>query len=45
MSFFKKVDFTEDDFRGKSCTRIKQIKYLQESHKIGADLRFIGQVD
>jgi len=39
------INFTENDFRGRRCTRIKQIKYLQESHKLGADLRFIGQVD
>jgi nucleoside-diphosphate-sugar epimerase len=43
--FFKMINFTENDFRGRRCTRIKQIKYLQESHKLGADLRFIGQVD
>jgi nucleoside-diphosphate-sugar epimerase len=45
VSFFKKINFTEDEFRGRFCMRIKQIKYLQESHKIGADLRFTGQGD
>jgi nucleoside-diphosphate-sugar epimerase len=43
--FFKKVNFTEDEFRGRFCMRLQQIRYLQESHKIGADLRFTGQRD
>ncbi|MBF0619426.1 MAG: NAD(P)-dependent oxidoreductase [Candidatus Omnitrophica bacterium] len=39
VALFKKVGFSEEDFRGRVCTRLKQIKYLQDEQKIGGDLR------
>lgn len=41
VSFFKRVNFTEDDFRGKSCNRLLQLKHLIEKKIISNDLRII----
>lgn len=38
--FFKKINFTEDQFRGKVCNRLQQIKYLLASQKLKKDLRW-----
>jgi hypothetical protein len=42
VDFFKKTNFKEEHFRGAMCTRLKQIKILQETGKIAKDLRFIA---
>jgi hypothetical protein len=31
VNYFVKVNFTEDDFRGKKSNRLAQLKYLQEN--------------
>jgi len=41
VEFFKKTNFKEEHFRGEACTRLKQIKFLQDGGMIGKDLRFI----
>jgi len=41
VDFFKKTEFKEDHFRGVKCVRLKQIKLLQETHKIDGELRVI----
>ena len=41
VEFFDKVNFSEDDFRGKTCNRLDQLKYLQENKAINRQLRFI----
>jgi len=33
VKYFDKVNFTEDDFKGKTCNRLAQLKYLRE-HQI-----------
>lgn len=38
--FFKKINFTEDQFRGKICNRLQQISYLLSSGKLTKDLRW-----
>lgn len=38
--FFKKINFTEDQFRGKLCNRLQQIKYLLSSQELKKDLRW-----
>lgn len=43
VEFFRKINFTEEDFRGRLCMRLSQIKYLQDSHQINDNLRFIEQ--
>jgi len=41
VDFFKKTEFKEEHFRGLMCTRLKQIKSLQETGKIDGNLRVI----
>ena len=38
--FFKKINFTEDQFRGKLCNRLQQVKYLLSSQELKKDLRW-----
>jgi len=38
--FFKKINFTEEQFRGKLCNRLQEINYLLSSRKINKDLRW-----
>lgn len=38
--FFKKINFTEDQFRGKACNRLQQIKYLITTKELKEDLRW-----
>ncbi len=42
-SCFEKVGFTENDFRGRYCTRLKQITYLRDTKAIDSDLRIAGE--
>ena len=35
----KEINFTESDFRGKNCTRLKQLNYLIANNLIDSDLR------
>ena len=39
VKFFKEINFTESDFRGKNCTRLKQLNYLIANNLIDSDLR------
>jgi len=41
VEFFRKVNFTEDDFRNRSTVRLKQIKYLIEQKIINSKLRML----
>jgi len=41
VDFFKRTNFKEEDFRGARCVRLKQIKALQEAHKINGELRVV----
>jgi nucleoside-diphosphate-sugar epimerase len=38
--YFDKVNFTEDNFRGKTCNRLAQLEFLQSSQVINNQLRF-----
>jgi nucleoside-diphosphate-sugar epimerase len=38
VEFFKSVNFTEEDFRGRKCNRLPQLKYLLEHKKIDKNL-------
>lgn len=40
VDYFKRVNFTEEDFRGKTCNRLTQLKYLQKNQTIDNQLRF-----
>ena len=40
VDYFKRVNFTEEDFRGKTCNRLEQLKYLQKNKTINNQLRF-----
>ena len=39
VKFFKEINFTESDFRGKNCIRLKQLNYLISNNLINSDLR------
>lgn len=39
-NFFKKINFTEEQFRGKLCNRLQQINYLLSTGRISKDLRW-----
>jgi len=39
---FKQNNFTEQQFRGRSCNRLKQINYLLETKQIDKDLRWLA---
>ncbi|MGK0291324.1 MAG: nucleoside-diphosphate-sugar epimerase [bacterium] len=38
VELFEKVNFTEEQFRGKTCTRLSQLNYLTESNQINQHL-------
>jgi len=38
--FFKKINFTEEQFRGRLCNRLQQIKHLLLSQELNEDLRW-----
>ena len=41
VDFFKSISFTECDFRGRNCTRLKQLEHLQNSNQLNKSLRWI----
>ena len=41
IEFFKKVEFSEEKFRGRLTNRLKQISYLLKNEKLDSNLRFI----
>ena len=41
VEFFEKVNFTEDDFRGRRCNRLKQLEYLQRAGELNDELRWV----
>ncbi len=43
VDFFRKVKFSEADFRGRKCIRLLQIKYLRESGELDENLFWINQ--
>lgn len=40
VDFFKKVNFTEDQFRGRLTNRLKQLEHMIKSHQIDNELRY-----
>lgn len=42
VDYFNKINFTENEFRGKTCNRLAQLKYLQENQVIDNQLRFMA---
>lgn len=40
VNFFKSTNFTEQDFRGRTCNRLPQLKYLLEQNKIDNNLNW-----
>lgn len=43
--FFKKINFTENQFRGRVCNRLQEINYLLSSCEINKNLRWNSGVD
>lgn len=40
VDLFRRVNLTEEDFRGRRCIRLRQIRYLLDAGKLGNDLRW-----
>lgn len=38
VDFFRKINFSQEDFRGRKCNRLLQIKYLKEIGKLDENL-------
>jgi nucleoside-diphosphate-sugar epimerase len=45
VEFFDKVGFTEEKFRGRSCNRLQQIRYLLAANLLDKNLRWQNQDD
>lgn len=41
VALFKRVNFTEQDFRGRKCTRLSQLNYLIKERKLDRKLRWV----
>lgn len=41
VELFDKVKFTEEQFRGRKCNRLKEIQYLLDEKKLGDNLKWI----
>lgn len=41
VDYFDRVNFTENDFRGKNCNRLKQLEYLKRNHKLDEKLKWV----
>jgi nucleoside-diphosphate-sugar epimerase len=41
LEFFRRINFTEEQFRGRACNRLQQIKHLIESRKVDSSLRWL----
>jgi len=41
VNYFKKINFTEDDFRGSKCNRLKQLESLRTQNMLNGDLKWI----
>ena len=41
VEFFKSINFTEEDFRGRKCNRLPQLKYLIENKKLDHNLFWV----
>lgn len=42
VELFKRINFTKEQFSGSTCNRLLQIKYLIDTHRLNADLRWIA---
>ena len=40
VDYFNRLNFTEDDFRGRICNRLPQLQYLQQNKLIDKQLRY-----
>jgi nucleoside-diphosphate-sugar epimerase len=41
VNYFKKLNFTEDDFRGSKCNRLKHLESLRKQNMLNGDLKWI----
>ncbi|MCL4457670.1 MAG: NAD(P)-dependent oxidoreductase [Nitrospirae bacterium] len=41
VKMFKDINFSEEDFRGRRCVRLAQLKYLVEHRQLNSELRWI----
>lgn len=42
VDFFREIDFKEEDFRGRLCNRLLQIKYLKDIKKLDENLFWVS---
>ena len=41
VAFFTKIDFKEEDFRGRNCIRLKQLEHLQSANQLTSELKWV----
>ena len=41
VQYFNNINFTEDDFRGSKCNRLKQLEILRRQNQLDSDLEWI----
>jgi len=41
VTYFNKINFTESDFRGSKCNRLKQLEILNKQNQLNAELEWI----
>lgn len=42
VGLFKKINFTEEQFRGRACNRLKQIQFLKGENKLNENLQWLA---
>ena len=45
IQFFKKINFTEEEFKGRACNRLKQINYLIKEKKLNKNLQWVSNFE
>ncbi len=43
VDLFRKIQFNENHFRGRTCVRLQQIHHLQSNHEVDLDLRWVEE--
>ncbi|MBU1196071.1 MAG: NAD(P)-dependent oxidoreductase [Proteobacteria bacterium] len=41
VAFFDQINFKEEDFRGRTCNRLKQLEYLRRTHQLTSEIKWI----
>jgi nucleoside-diphosphate-sugar epimerase len=45
LRLFKEINFTEEQFQGRACNRLKQINYLMEEKRLNQNLQWVSDFE